>query len=143
MHFPTPEACRTYVEAELDRVVRSRGWHATTTPPSPDYPAKDLSWTISPTPIPKIKWHASWYGLEARLATQEFILWFGNHQVGAEGLDWVLHPALHVLFTDLWPREDILDIHCSLGDVLEVVIRSLELPQQMAIRFEMNTVSVT
>jgi hypothetical protein len=153
MRFANLEECRAYVERELERVVRSRGWYATAnpqlrtrgwsnpaTPPLHTRGANDVAWTISPMPI---KAEGQWYGLEARMATEEFILWFGNHQVDIGGLHWFLHPAVHVAFEDLSPRADVLNIHYSLGDVLEVIIRSLEMPPQMAIRFEMNTYSLT
>ena len=142
MHFKTLEECRTYVEVELDRVVRSRPpWQATPSPQSPDRPADALSWTISPAP--EKRWPASWYELEARFGAAEFLLWFGNHQVGHQQLSWIVHPAIHVAFKDLWPRPDVLAIRFSLGDVLEEVIGSLELQHQYLMRFEMNTFSMT
>ena len=142
MHFKSREECRAYVEAELDRVVRSRPpWQVTPSLQSPDGPADALSWTI--TPAPENRWPASWYELEARFGAAEFLLWFGNHQVGAEKLSWIVHPAVHVAFKDLWPRSDVLPIRFSLGDVLEAVIGSLDLPGQHIMRFEMNTFSMT
>ena len=142
MQFETREECRAYVEAELDRVVRSRPpWQATPSPQSPVRSVDALFWKI--TPAPEKRWPASWYELEARLDAAEFLLWFGNHQVGAGQLCWIVHPAIHVAFKDLWPRSDILAIRYSLGDVLEEVIRSLESPHQYIMRFDMNTFSMT
>ena len=142
MHFETAEECRAYVEAELDRVVRSRPpWQATPRPRSKDGPADALCWIITPTPGER--WPASWYELEARFGAAEFLLWFGNHQVGIEQLSWIVHPAIHVAFKDLEPQSDRLAIRFSLGDVLEEVIRSLDSPRQYLMRFEMNTFSLT
>jgi hypothetical protein len=143
MHFETTEACRTYVEGELDRAVRSRpGWQAVQTTDSPDALPDSLSWTIMPTTNRGV-WPESWYTLEARFTTKEFVLWFGNHQVGVGGLHWILHPAVHVAFKDVSPRSDSVNIQFRLADFLEEVLRSLEMPRQMAMRFEMNTLSPT
>jgi hypothetical protein len=144
MHYETPEECRRYVEAELDRVVRSRpDWMAVPNPQMPGDMHEGLSWNLAPASTSHPSWQASFYTLEARMRTEEFLLWFGNHAVGAENLHWIIRPAVHVAFNDLWPRNDVLGIRFSLGDVLEVIIGSLDMPSQFLMRFPLNFLSAT
>ncbi len=102
MVIKTDKDCRAYVEAELDHLVRSRaGWHAGR---SVWVQAPPLSWTLGRDV------GEGWYTLEARMDRAEFLIWFGNHDVGAAGIHWIVRPAVHVAFDDLWPRSDPLAI---------------------------------
>ena len=144
MHFKTREECRKYVEAELDRVVRSRpGWKAVQHALTPDDMPDALSWRVAPASSSAQAWQDSFYTLEARMTTEEFLLWFGNHAVGVENLHWIVRPAVHVAFKDLWPRDDVLGIRFSLGDVLAEIISSLDMPSHFAMRFPLNFMSAT
>ncbi len=135
MVIKTDKDCRAYVEAELDHLVRSRaGWHAGR---SVWVQAPPLSWTLGRDV------GEGWYTLEARVDDGEFLIWFGNHQVGAEGLHWIVRPAVHVAFADLWPRSDPLAIRYTLSDVLDYMIASLDAPRPFVSRFELNTESLT
>src|SRR5438445_7444460 len=102
MQLQSSVACDAYVQHELRTLIqRGSSWHAT--PASPDAPGvppdgNRLSWKLTRTDTPD-----SWYVLEARIDSQEFLIWFGNHQVGAEGLHWIMRPAVHVAFRDLAP----------------------------------------
>ncbi len=99
MLFKTAEECRAYVDAELDHLVQSRpGWHARR---CLDVPVRPLSWSLSHDE--KDRYDSS-YTLEACMDHAEFLIWFGNYQVGAEGLHWIMRPAVHVAFEDLTPR---------------------------------------
>lgn len=142
MQLGSTAECRAYVEAELDRVVRSRpGWRAA--------PATVAEYPETATDPPALVWMIRppeaelWYTLQADLGGCEFLIWFGNHRVGLQGLHWIMRPAVHVSFRDLWPREDPLRWRWRLGDVLTEMIESLSEPQGFATRFDLNTFSAT
>ena len=138
MLLKTEKECRAYVEAELEHLVRScPGWHAGR---CLDVPVRPLSWNLGRDEIDRC---ASWYTLEACMHHAEFLIWFGNHQVGAGGLHWIMRPAVHVAFEDLLPRSDDVGIHYTLSDVLSSMIDSLAAPTQAMLRFDMNTFSMT
>jgi hypothetical protein len=138
----TETECRRYVEGELDRAVRSiPGWRAPYTgggfSPEPESAPPLFTWKIHKTD------EDSWYTLQARLDTQEFVIWFGNHQAGSISLYWIVRPAVHVSFKDVWPREDPLPLRYCLGDVLAMMIRSIEGPRRFGFCFPMNSFSIT
>lgn len=136
MQLNTDDECRAYVEAQLQRLVQSNPrLHAAR---SPDVPVLPLSWELGRDPP-----GSGWYILEARMGQREFLIWFGNHQVGAEGLHWIMRPAVHVAFDDLWPRSDPVGIHYSLSDVLARMFGSLDAPPGLGFHFELNNVSLT
>jgi len=136
--FKTAEECRAYVDAELDHLVQSRpGWHARR---CLDVPVRPLSWSLSHDE--KDRYDSS-YTLEACMDHAEFLIWFGNHQVGAEGLHWIMRPAVHVAFEDLTPRSDKVGLRYTLTDVLNFMIDSRRAPTHAMLRFDMNTFSIT
>jgi hypothetical protein len=135
MQLETPEECGTYVEAELRRLGQSQpGWHASR---SSDMPERLLTWSI------RRGTGEGWYTLEARMVEHEFLIWLGNHQVGEAGLHWIMRPAVHVAFSDLWPRNDPIALRYSLADVLGHMISTLALPGQLVTRFDLNSYSHT
>jgi hypothetical protein len=135
MKLASADECCVYVESQLDALVRSNGRiHAAR---STDVPGRPLTWRLGSDPP-----GTGWYTLEARLAEEKFLVWFGNHQVGAEGIHWIMRPAVHIAFDDLWPRSDLVAIHSSLSDVLVWMFRSMDQPG-FALRFETNTFSLT
>src|SRR5262245_11454835 len=114
MQLDTIEDCRAYVADELRQLVRSHpGWHAGR---STEAPVRPLTWNLGR------EIGEGWYTLEGRMVHREFLIWFGNHQVGAEDVHWIIRPAVHVAFDDLWPRSDSIAIRASLGDVLAYMI---------------------
>ena len=128
MRLTTESDARRYVEGELDRVARATpGWCAynleTESLPETSGALPQLTWRIEKTN------EVSWFTLEARLKGQEFLIWFGNHQVGAHGLHWMMRPAVHLSFEDLKPRDDLVALRFTLGDVLAAMIRSSESPR--------------
>jgi len=136
--FKTDEECRAYVDAELDHLVQARpGWHARR---CLDVPVRPLSWSLSHDE--KDRYDSS-YTLEACMDHAEFLIWFGNHQVGAGGLHWIMRPAVHVAFEDLMPRSDKVGIRYTLTDVLNFMIDSRRAPTHAMLRFDMNTFSIT
>jgi hypothetical protein len=135
MQLDTPEACRAYVEVQLQQLTRSHvGWHSGRSTAVPERP---LTWTVGRGV------GEGWYTLEARLADREFLIWFGTHRVGAEGLHWIMRPAVHVAFADLSPRGDPIAIHFSLCDVIAYMISTLSLPQRVVAGFSLNSFSNT
>ena len=137
MVIKTDEECCTYVEGELNHLVQSQpGWHMTR---SVAVPLRPLTWNLGRDAPAE----AAWYTLEARMDRAEFLIWFGNHQVGAEGLHWIMRPAVHVAFGDLWPRGDQIAVRFTLGDVLRWMIASLAGPRRDVMRFAMNSASMT
>ena len=149
MELRSREECGRYVEGELDRVIRSRpGWSARGATPeysyrcaaSRDIAAEAMAWTILNSGG---HYGESWYRLEAHLIRQEFLVWFGNHQVGIEGLHWIMRPAVHVAFDDLEPMAEPFRFRFRLGDVLEVMMRSLDKPSSTETRFDLNNFSLT
>ena len=144
MQFETTEECRQYVERELARTFQSQtGWHIGFA-----HGPNDLLGYTAPE-MPRMRWKIyhveedSWYNLDARMDEREFVVWFGNHQVGAEGLHWIMHPAVHIAYDDLWPRSDLVAIRYGLGDVLQWMIASLGMPRQLQTRFDLNTFALT
>ena len=138
MRLETPEECRTYAEAEFERLVESRpGWHVNR---SVFPPAHQLSWDLSRD---QGEQSDGGYTIEGKMHDGEFLIWFGNHQVGAGGLNWIMRPAVHVAFEDLWPRSDVLGIRYSLCDVLDLMIQSLSTATPAMLRFDVNTASLT
>jgi hypothetical protein len=84
-----------------------------------------------------------WYTIEARLRDQEFLIWFGNYQVGISQVHWIMRPAVHVGFADISKGPTAL-WRFSLGDVLRDMILSLENPGGLEeLRFQPNTFSMT
>jgi len=135
MQLKTAEECRTYVDAELRTLTHAqRGWHSA---PSTDVPNRPLTWTVSRGV------GEGWHTLEARLDRSEFLIWFGNHQVGVPGLHWIMRPAVHVAFEDLAPRGDTVALRFSLGDILAQMIYTLSLPMQHVTCFALNSYSHT
>ena len=136
MQLNTDAECRAYVEAQLEILHRSdpRLHRAR----APDVPIRPLTWDLGRDPA-----GSGWYRLEARMDQREFLIWFGNQQVGAEGVHWIMRPAVHVAFDDLWPRSDPLAIRRSLSDVLSWMFASLDAPRGLMMRFDTNTVSLT
>ena len=139
MRFPSPADCSRYVEAEVARAIGGlKGWRVVY--------SSDESDTRQEKASPCLTWKLdrvsdqSWYLLESREETQEFLIWYGNHQVGAQGLHWIMRPAVHISFDDLWPRNDPLPFKFGLADVLSVMIRSLEYDRPS---FPLNTFSLT
>ncbi len=133
MVIATADECRSFVEAQLERIAQSHpGWHSSR---STEVGAPPLSWTLGNG--------TGWYLLEARLTDREFLIWFGNHQVGAGGLHWIVRPAVHLAFADLEPRNDPIGLHYTLSDVLEYMIQTLSAPNVLVSRFEVNTFSLT
>jgi hypothetical protein len=143
VNFPTKESCRVYVDAELDRTVRAiPGWQADAWSGqdagllNPHVRPAAMLWRIG-----RHNLHG-WYTLEARIDEGEFLFWFGNHQVGAGGLHWILCPAIHVAFAALHPAQDATVFQYTLGDVLTTLIDPTEQTQPPH-RLEMNDFSVT
>ena len=140
--------CKRYVEAELIRVLQSRPeWSCATAPASvpESYAASRgsgsdvMAWKLSKSGT----YYQSWYRLEAHLARHEFLIWFGNHQMGDAGLHWIMRPALHVAFEDLEPMEPPFVFHFRLRDVLQAMIESLDRPGGSDMRFDLNDYSIT
>jgi len=73
----------------------------------------------------------------------EFVLWYGCQRVGAEGLHWILRPALHIAFEDLFPTAVPLLIRFSLGSVLAEMITTLDAAPFQRASFPLNTFSLT
>jgi hypothetical protein len=136
MQLNTDDECVAYVETQVQRLVQtdSRLHRAR----SPDVPTRQLSWELGRDPA-----GSGWYTLEARMGQREFLIWFGNHQMGAEGIHWIMRPAVHIAFDDLSPRGDSVGIHYSLSDVLAWMFGSLDARPGLAFRFAMNTFSLT
>ena len=135
MQLGTIDDCRAYVEGELRRLIHSHpGWHSGR---STEVPVRPLTWSLGRGV------EGGWYLPEARMAEREFLIWFGNHQVGAGSVHWIMRPAVHVAFEDLQPRSDPVGIRISLCDVLDCMIRSLDGPEVIVTRFELNTFSLT
>jgi hypothetical protein len=143
VNLPSKDACRVYVDAELDRTVRAiPGWRADSWAPQD---AGFLNPHIHPTAMLwRIGHHdlRGWYMLEARIDDEEFLFWFGNHQVGAAALHWILRPAIHVAFAALHPAQEVTVFEYTLGDVLTALIDPAERTQPPH-RLEMNDFSLT
>ena len=134
MRLQSYDQCVAYVDSELDRLRQLRpDWHWGH---STDVPVAPLKWTVG-------RDFGEYYTLEARMDYGEFVIWFGHHQVGAEGLHWIMQTAVHVAFEDLQPREDALAIRYGLSDVLDNMICTLNSPPQFLLRFATNTHSLT
>jgi len=138
MRVRTEEQIRAYVERQLDELIRARpDWHSFV---STEVPGTPLVWQVSR------RWNQgprSWYTVQADLAREEILIWYGNHQVGAPGtIYWIMRPAVHVAFADLQPRDDPLGLPYGLKDILDFMISSLDLPG-VAMKFQENAESLT
>lgn len=148
MQFDGLADCASYAEAELTRILRSRpSWQVTpaTAPAERFTPAQPGShrpqgeirvWRISLSSGGNRKW----YRLEADLHEEEFLIWFGNRQVGAEGIHHIMRPAIHVAFRDLSPMDHLELADFTLGSVLELMLDSVSAG---GLAFEPNDFSLT
>lgn len=137
MRLNTVAEIRAYVTRELHQVAEScPSWGVDGPTGSSD---EKLSW--------KLQFKGGslslWYNIEVRLDNQEFLIWFGNYQVGIEQIHWIMRPAVHVAFADL--GQSLIPVtNYSLGDILRAMIRSLENPGGLEdLRFQPNTFSFT
>ena len=134
MELLSPAACTAYVEGELSRLSDRRpDWHWGR---RPDVPLRPLSWTVG-------RQHGEYSLRDVCMEHHEFLVWFGHHQVGAEGVPWITRPAVHVAFEDLWPRKDPVALRFGLADVLAYMIATLDRPAQFVMRFAVNDESLT
>lgn len=148
LQFREDTDVRRYVEAELNRVLSAHeSWRVHTWRGGlPDYlplepkDTEGLWWVLTTTE--ESPYDDSWYTLEARRDTEEFLIWFGHGQVGSGGLHWIIRPAVHVAFQHLGPHP-YTHVEYRLGDVLDMMIRSLDSPHHFTQIFEMNTFSLT
>jgi len=132
--------CETYVDAELRRVTRSFPDFRTQSAPTDDFHgpvAGAFSRRLCHRDNPDF-----WYTIEARPASEEFLVWFGNYQEGFHNIFWIMRPAVHIAFRDLAPNDDIPPLRFSLSDVLIQMIGTLRSPRGGG-RFPMNTFSLT
>ena len=141
MNLSSESTCRAYVETQLAQLARKRpAWNAASAPTwhDPAFRTRPdrIAWNVTPSD------RNGSYTLEARLDDGEFVVWFGNHQVGAEGLHWIMRPAVHVAFTDLAPRNDPVNLPYTLCDVLDQMISTVDRPISGP-RFELNDFSLT
>lgn len=136
MRISNDAACTSYVNEQLrDFLGRRPAWHAARPPSVPEEP---LTWTIGRN-MPGAD---GWYRLQADMPGKQFLVWFGNHQVGAEGLHWIMRPAVHIAFDDLRPRNDSVGLHFSLSDVLDCMAASLD-TTYAPVQYPLNTFSFT
>jgi len=122
---PVPPDLREYVESELHRVTGAHPeWHVEFQPVGYRVPADSpgrrndqLVWRLAKQS------EDGDYVLEADPDGQQFLIWFGHHQAGADPfVTWIMRPAVHISFEALWPPHGF-PRHFRLGDVLEWMIQ--------------------
>lgn len=137
MHITTRGAVEEYMARELQAVAAScPGWTVKNTTDSSN---DSLFLNV------ELEGHALtfWYTIEARLRDQEFLIWFGNYQVGIAQVHWIMRPAVHVGFADVVENHRRI-ASFSLRDVLREMILSLENPGGLeTLHFQPNTFSMT
>ena len=141
MNLDSESTCRAYVEGQLAQLKgKHPGWNTEFSPtwhdPTCHLRSGRVAWNVTRSD------RNGSYTLEVRPDDREFVVWFGNHQVGAEGLHWIMRPAVHVAFTDLAPRRDPVGLPFTLCDVLEQMIATVDRPSPGP-RFELNDFSLT